>query len=568
MTEEERRRIISEEYADGILDSKVENKSIDYFLEGGTVNTIDNTFSVVYFPVSKVLQNLSDEGAYAIIPKLFTLLDTTNLEEMGVTRVQSATPLNLSGQGVLLGFVDTGIDYTNQVFKKADNTTRIVSIWDQTIENMQASEDIFYYGTEYTSDQINAALASDNPISIMPSTDELGHGTTLAGLAGGGPMANENFVGVAPQTEFVIVKLKQAKQYIRNYFFIPENVPCYQENDIMMGLMYLSRVAERLNRPIAISIGLGSNMGGHGGRSAIGELMTSIAGNNGIVVLTAAGNEGNAGHHYFGMIDSDNNYDTVELKVGENENGFSMEIWGQVPGSYSIDLLSPTGEYIPRIPARLRESRVINFLFERTTVYVDYLIVETRTGDQLIFLRFVNPAPGIWRIRVYGGGDVTSGFHIWLPITGFIVPDTVFVKPNPYTTITAPGNASLPITMTAYNYRTGALSLSASRGFTRENLVKPELTAPGVDIYGPGLNNSFSTFTGTSVATAEACGVCALLLEWGILRGNLLSMDTLDCKKLLIRGVKRTTAEAYPNREWGFGIIDIYRTFASLRGES
>lgn len=566
MTEEERRKIISNDYADAILEHQVDISSLNY-LRGGTINYIDDTFATIFFPAATVSQSIISEIGYAIIPKLFALVETSNLEDMNLSKVQTDTRLDLSGQGVLLGFIDTGIDYTNPVFRKADNTTRIISIWDQTVENMEAAEDIFYYGTEYTEEDINNALASENPLLVVPSVDEIGHGTTLAGLVGGSRAANEEFVGVAPLADFVVVKLKQAKQNLKDYLFVPENIPCFQENDIMAGATYLYRVARRLNRPIVICVGLGTNMGDHGGRSAICELMTTLAEKNGIIIVTAAGNEGNAGHHYFGMVDAAIGFDTVELKVGENENGFSMEIWGQVLGSYSIDLLSPTGEYIPRIPARLRESRVINFLFEQTTVYVDYLIVEAQTGDQLIFLRFKNPAPGIWRIRVYGGGDITTGFHIWLPITGFIVPDTVFVKPNPDTTITTPGNATLPITITAYNHRTGGLNISASRGYTRENVVKPDLTAPGVEVFGPGLNNTFSTFTGSSISTAEACGVCALLLEWGIVRGNFVFMDTQEVKKFLIRGVRRTTAGVYPNREWGYGIVDLYRTFVSLSGE-
>ncbi|MDF2801049.1 MAG: hypothetical protein K0S61_952 [Anaerocolumna sp.] len=567
MTEEERRKIISNDYADAIIEHHVDISSINSF-QGATINYIDDTFASLFFSAGTVSQTLINESGYAVIPKLFALVDTSNLEEMNLSKVQADTKLNLSGQGVLLGFVDTGIDYTNPIFKKADNTTRIISIWDQTIENMQASEDIFYYGTEYSEENINAALSSENPCSFVPCTDEIGHGTALAGLVGGSPDHNENFVGVAPMADFVVVKLKPAKQNLRDYLFIQENTPCYQENDIMTGLTYLYKVARRLNRPIAICVGLGTNMGAHDGRSSICELMSTLAERNGIVIVTAAGNEGNAGHHYFGLIDAAIGFDTVELKVGENENGFSMEIWGQVPGSYSIDLLSPTGEFIPRIPARLRESRIIKFLFEETTVYVDYLIVEAQTGDQLIFLRFKNPAPGIWKIRVYGGKDITTGFHIWLPITGFIVPGTVFVKPNPDTTITTPGNANLPITITAYNHRTGGLNISSSRGYTRENVVKPDLAAPGVEIFGPGLNDTFSTFTGSSISTAEACGVCALLLEWGIVRKNFVFMDTQEVKKFLIRGVRRTTAGVYPNREWGYGIIDLYRTFVSLKGES
>lgn len=567
MTEEERRKIISNDYTDAIVERRVDYTTISY-LSGGTVNYINETFAIIYFPVTNISQNLENESSYAVVPKIFGLLDTTNLEDLGVTRLQNNTTLDLRGEGVLLGFVDTGIDYTNPIFKNDDNTTRIISIWDQTIENMEASEDIFFYGTEYTREQINAALASDNPLSIVPTTDEVGHGTTLAGLVGGSAIPDQDFVGIATASDFVVVKLKEAKQKLKEFFFVPPGVNCYQENDIMTGVTYLDRVAQKLNRPIVICVGLGTNMGGHDGRSPLSLLLSNLGEQNGVVIVTAAGNEGNAGHHYFGLVDPTVGFDTVELRVAEGEKGFIMELWGQVPGIYSVDILSPTGEYIPRIPARLRENREINFLFEQTTVFIYYLIVEAQTGDQLIFIRFLNPAPGIWRFRVYGGGDITSGFHIWLPMSGFIKPDTVFVRPNPDTTITTPGNASIPITVTAYNHRNESLYLRASRGYSRSGVIKPEVTAPGVDIFAPSTNQSFANVSGTSYAAAQASGVCALLLEWGIVRGNFTFMDTVEAKKFLIRGVRRTTDEEYPNREWGFGIIDIYRTFSSLRGES
>lgn len=567
MTEEDRKKIISNDFADAIFRTQIDINMIPAFA-GSTLNLIDDTFATVFFSAGTVSQSLVNEIGYAVIPKLFTLLDSTNLEAISLNKVKNVTKLNLNGQGILLGFVDTGIDYTNSVFMNSDNTSRIISIWDQTIENMEAAEHIFYYGTEYTQDDINTALASENPLSIVPSTDEIGHGTTLAGLVGGSPMIEEDFTGIAPYADYAIVKLKTAKKNLKDYLFIPENVPCYQENDIMTGISYLYNLAVKLNQPIVICIGLGTNMGSHDGRSSISKMITSLAGKNGIVIVSAAGNEGNAAHHYYGIIDKTIGFNTIELKVGENENGFSMEIWGQVPGSYSIDLLSPSGEYIPRIPARLEESRVIKFLFEQTIVYINYLIIEAQTGDQLIFLRFKNPAPGIWRIRVYGEGDITSGFHTWLPITGFITPDTVFVKPNPFTTITTPGDTPIVITITAYNHRTDSLNLDASRGYNRDNIVKPDITAPGVEVYGPGLNQTFAIHSGSSISAAEASGICALLLEWGIVRKNFIFMDTLLVKKFLLRGVKRTTTEVYPNREWGYGIIDIYRTFLSLMGEN
>jgi len=567
VTEEEKQKIFSEDYADLLIEYEVDEQRLAEFT-GDTINYMDDTYAVIHFPVSRVTNRLRFESGYAVIPNLYGLLDTSNLEEMGVKRIQSTPALALRGQGVLLGFIDTGIDYTDSVFLNADNTTRIVAIWDQSIENLQATEETFNYGTQYFAEQINLALQSPDPLSVVPSTDDIGHGTTLAGLTGGSAVENVDFVGVVPEAEYVIVKLKPAKQYLKNFFFIPEGAVCYQENDIMFALYYLFHTARRLNRPIVICIGLGTNMGGHDGRSPLELLLSNIGERNGIAIVIAAGNEGNAGHHFFGIVDRSTGFETVELRVGEGENGFSMEIWGQVPGTYSIDMISPTGEYIPRIPARLGESREIRFLFERTTVYVDYLIIESQTGDQLIFIRFNEPAPGIWRFRVYGGGDITTGFHIWLPLTGFITENTAFIRPNPDTTVTSPGNSLIPITVTAYNHKNQSIYRNASRGYTRDNIIKPELTAPGVEVYGPDVGNTFSNHTGTSISAAEAAGVSAMLMEWGIVRGNFVFLDSIAIKKFLIRGVKRSDNTTYPNREWGFGIIDIYRTFVSLRGES
>ncbi|MDF2586266.1 MAG: hypothetical protein K0S41_107 [Anaerocolumna sp.] len=566
MDEEGRLKIISENYADFIIDYETITERLKEF-ENDTINFIDQRHAVIYFDISRTTRNLLYETGYSVVPKLFGLTDTQNLEEMGVKKLQSTVALSLRGEGVLLGFIDTGIDYTNSVFKNTDGTTRIVSIWDQSIVNLNASDEIFYYGEQYTTDEINQALLSDNPFSVVPSIDEIGHGTTLAGLAGGSAIADADFVGVAPESQFVIVKLKSAKLNLKEYLCVPQHVQCYQENDIMFAIQYLFNTARKLRKPIAICIGLGTNQGAHDGRNYLDLLISGIAERMGIAIVISAGNEGNTGHHYFGRVDQITGYDTVELKVGQNEYGFTMEIWGQAPGIYSIDIVSPSGEYIPRIPARLAENREIRFLFENTVLLIDYLLVEAQTGDQLIFCRFKNPAPGVWKFRVYGKGDINTGFHIWLPMRGFISEETYFVRPNPDTTITNPGNGMLPITITAYDHRNQSIYRNASRGYSRENIIKPDLAAPGVEVYGPTLNGVFSTFSGTSMSAAEVTGVAAMLLEWGIVRGNYIYMDTLEVKKFLIRGVKRLPNITYPNREWGYGMIDIYRTFESLRGE-
>jgi len=566
MNDIDRKKIISNDYADLIVEYSENPMNLSKF-PNDTINIIDEKYAAVYIPADRVTQQFFQKQDYSIIPKLLGLVDTSSLDEMGVKKVQNVPNLALNGQGVLLGFVDTGIEYTNPLFKNTDNTTRIISIWDQSIDNMQASSDIFYYGTEYNENQINEAIKNEAPLSIVPSTDQIGHGTMLAGLAGGSNLVESDFVGVVPQSQFVIVKLKPAKPNLKQLILVPKDAICYQENDIMFGITYLLNIANRLNKPIAICVGLGTNQGSHDGRTPLADLIYTQSNRIGIATVVAAGNEGNTGHHYYGEIDPRIGSDLVEIKVGEGESGFLMELWGSLPGSYSIDITTPNGEYVPRILPKLHESRFINFAFINTKILVDYFIVEAQTGDQLILFRFKDPTPGIWKVRVYAG-KISSGFHIWLPMRGFITEDTEFTNPNPNTTITCPGYSLTAITATAYNHKDQSIYLNAGRGFSRIDLIKPDLAAPGVNVYSPLLGNDFGEKSGTSIAAALTTGVSSMLLEWGIVKGNYPTMNSQQVKKFLIRGVKRNTNLTYPNREWGFGTLDIYRTFESLQGES
>ena len=178
-------------------------------------------------------------------------MDQTALEVSGILKMQNQPVLALKGRGVLIGFIDTGIDYTNPAFRYSDGSSRIVRIWDQTIQDGTPPVGILY-GADYTREQINAALLSENPYDLVPSRDMNGHGTFLAGVACGSESENGDFIGAAPQSEIIMVKLKEAKQYLRDFFFVKDGVPAYQENDIMMAVSYLNGVANILNRPLVI----------------------------------------------------------------------------------------------------------------------------------------------------------------------------------------------------------------------------------------------------------------------------------------------------------------------------
>ncbi len=555
--------VLSEDYAEFIVEN---GPTLESFMamQNACNAPINDTHAVVYVPIANLPANLIQLYGYSIYPSCFGLLDTGSLEASGVNRIRNLPALDFRGQGILIGIIDTGIDYRHSAFKNADGTSKIVSIWDQTIQTGSSPEG-FFYGTEYTQEQINLALQNTDPLSVVPSVDEYDHGTFLAGIAAGTANVENNFDGVVPDAEIVVVKLKQAKQFTRDFFFIPQDAVCYQETDIMFAVNYLLSISSRLMRPLSICIGFGTSQGAHDERGALSSYLSDVADTPGRAVSIAGGNEGTSRHHFQETISRGTESVTVELRVGPNEGGFSMELWGNAPSTFSIDILSPTGEFIPRIPARIGETRVIRFIFEATIIYLDYQILEAQTGDQLILMRFSSPAEGIWRFRVYSNIDLDSNFHIWLPMSNFISDATYFTQSSPETTLTSPGNTIIPLVVTAYDYTNQSLYLNASRGFTRTNNISPELAAPGVNLIGPAPDNSYRTGNGTSISAAHTAGIAAIILEWGVSQNVLY--DSVEIKNFLIRGAKRDPNISYPNPEWGYGILDIYDAFRSLREE-
>lgn len=563
MTEEERGRITSEEYTDLIVELDLNPRLLERFPDA-TIQIMNDWFAIAYLPVSQLSFQTISRFSYSSIPFAFGLTSQISLEASGIVRLRRVPVFNLRGQGVLIGIIDTGIDYTNPVFRQSDGMTKIAAIWDQTIESDRYPAG-YGYGTEYLAADINEALSSPNPLDIVPSMDEIGHGTMLAGIAAGSEDDGNNFSGVVPDSELVVVKLKPMKQALREFYIIPPGVPAYQENDIMWGVQYAIEVARRLGRPIAICLGLGSSQGSHDGFGGLGTFLYITAAFPGVAITVSGGNEGTMRRHFFSRVDAQIGYSTVELNVGEDEPGFTMELWGRAPNTYSIDILSPTGEYIPRISERLIVSREISFVFERTRIFIDYRMIEARTGDQVIIMRFVAPTSGIWRFQVYTRGDLEGSFNIWLPMDGFLSENTYFVQPDPYTTITNPGNTSTPITVTAYSPLNNNLYQRASRGYTRTGGIKPDLAAPGVNIMAPTLEQGYTEVSGTGAAAAHAAGVAAILLEWGGVRNNYPGINSVEVKKFLIRGANRSPTLTYPNRDWGYGMIDIYNVFDMLR---
>lgn len=569
MTPADKYKIISNDYMDLVIMYNGNPDSLKKF-EQYSPHLMNVYYAVLYIPVAEVTPRLLTDYGYNAIPKCYTLLDMQSLAESGVTKLRTNEPFNLRGNGVIVGIVDTGIDYTNPVFQKADGTTRIISIWDQTIDSVDQYPKLPfspYYGTEYTADQINQALKSANPLEVVPTVDEISHGTKLAGIAAGNENKENNFSGVAPNSDLLIVKLKQAKNNLRDYYSIPPDVPCYQENDLIWGVQYLIDMARILNRPVSVCIGLGTSQGAHNDSGNLNDIVSVIGDFNGVSITAAAGNEGNARRHFSGTLDQKTSPLSIELTVSEKDKGFTMEIWGDPPLIFSVDILSPSGEYVPTIYGRLEETRTIRFIFEQTIILIDYILIEEETGKQAIIMRFKNISSGTWKFQLTAKNDWPGAIHSWLPAGNFISNETYFLQPNANITLTSPANSTVPMTIVAYDSDNGALYTNSSKGFTTSDIINPDFAAPGVNLTCPGPNHSFTTITGTSAAAAHTTGIAAMILEWGIVNNNYKNLDTIGIKKFLIRGAKRNPQLKYPNTDWGYGIVDVFNAFSILRSE-
>jgi subtilisin family serine protease len=551
--------ILSEDY----IDLLVENNTLPLYGNNPTTQ-IDFVYSVVHLPSSSIDKCSLGKYPYYVFPSLYTFNSTISLEKSGIQQIQLNPKFNLYGQGVLVGIIDTGIEYQHEAFLNQDGTSSIVSIWDQTIQEGGIPPEGFLYGSEYSNEKINNALRSDTPLSIVPSQDVNGHGTMIAGLIAGKSSISANFSGVVPDSELVVVKLKEAKNINKTILGVPQEKLCFQETDLLFGIVYLLSVANKLKRPLVICIALGTNQGGHDGYGALSRSLIYVNRLPRIAVVLSAGNEGNTKRHYYGITTAGQRNTEFELRVGKNETSFAMELWQQVPYRVSIDIRSPTGEYIAPIYPGLNECFEINFIFESTIIWINNTIFESESGDQLILLRFASPQEGIWKFGISNIENATSNFHVWLPCDDLISNDTYFLESNPDYTLTSPGVTLDPTTVTAYDPLTDGIAIFSSRGYTRIGEIKPDLAAPGVNLTCPTLNNNYASVSGTGAAAAHTAGIIAMVLEWGVVSENYPSINGYIIKQLLIRGAKRTPILTYPNNIWGYGKVDVYGLFKML----
>ena len=463
-----------------------------------------------------------EEIEYVEKPKRYYYSVTQARTDTCVLPVTLREPF-LSGQGVLVAVLDSGIDYRRQDFRNEDGTTRIRYLWDQTLrpDLEKRPPQGFSIGVEFDAQQINASLnapSRQEGFALVPSIDVSGHGTAVAGIAAGSGNENGQYEGIASGSELLVVKLG-----------LPDVQGFPRTTEIMRAVTYAVNKGIELRMPLVINLSFGNSYGSHDGNSLLERFLDNAAEMGRTVVCVGSGNEGNSSGHALGNVRESQ---VVELAVADYERNLSIQLWKQYSDQYRIILRSPGGalEELPqaarpgKFTMRMEQTEILVYIGEPTPysaaqeIYFD-MIPQGRP--------YINS--GIWQIFIRPVKVVTGQYYLYLPSENVRSEGTGFYNPNPQVTMTIPSTASKVITVGAYDstYESyadfsgrGYVDTARTIGVTAAGLTKPDLAAPGVGVMGPDLYGGYQPFTGTSFATPLVSGSAALLMEWGIVKGN------------------------------------------------
>lgn len=549
--EECRARILSNDYTDEIAGYY---GMISLLSGEECYQLVNEDFAVVHNEREEDLERDTRAVSF-FMPYCFGLAQLSNLESVGVNRVRRISGFDYRGSGIIIGFVDTGIDYSHPVFLAADGVSRVRTIWDQS--NQQGTPPRgFAYGTEFGAEEIAAGTAPK---------DENGHGTFLAGIAAGKEDTGNDFAGVAPLAELAVVKLKEAKPYLKEYYCMPPGATAFSEADIMMGVRYLLEYAARREKPLVLCLGVCCALGSHRGTMPLSLYLNSLAYRPDVCLVTAAGNEGNARHH--ARLNLEDAPKEVELYVSSRGSGFTAEIFAEAIAELNLRIISPAGDDTPLLGSGFTGTEEFPLIFDRSVLYVERESL-MRTGTmQRIRLRFQRPAPGIWRLE-FGRSDMASEVNLWLPMSEFIEGEVYFLESDTSVTLCEPANAPLLLSVGGYSTENDSLAPFSSRGFTADGLNQPTLLAPSVNVQGPFVGGGYIEKSGTSIGAAYTAGAVALFLEYieeYRRSGTAAPMDTVLVRNLFSLGAVREDGVEYPSPAYGYGKLNLYGVFEFLR---
>ncbi|MDU1312544.1 S8 family peptidase [Clostridium septicum] len=530
----------------------------------------NNGFGIVFTPIEKIalIDSYIKNRVYEEAPAIYTLTAISPQDAAGALVYHNNPYIPLSGKGVIVGIVDTGIDYLNEEFIREDDTTKIIRIWDQSIE----SEEVVYglmFGTEYTEKEINEAIrvkkSGGDPYSIVPSKDEIGHGTAMAGIVGG-IGKNQELKGMAPDCQIAMVKMQEAtKAQLEFSGVTTEGRGRYGTGTVLTAVRYLERLANEVGKPVVIFIPVGTTVGAHDGTSNLEVYIDEISKTLGIVVVADTGNQGDADTHVEGRIEKTGQSIPIELRIGENQKTIDFKIWFSIPDRVSLDVISPSGERWGGIPAKFNQKYSGKFIYEGTFMDIEYFIPEELTGEEVISIRARNLSPGLWKFILTGDYIVDGRYWSWLPQDKLLAPGTKFLSPSQYTTLAIPATAKSVIVAANYDQNNNGVISQSGRGFTRDGRIKPDIAGGGQNAIVAKPGGGTAVMSGGSVAGAVLAGTCVIMLQWGIVDKNDPRMYANKLRGYIVRGAKLRSGDQYPNENWGYGMLDIPGIFSAIR---
>lgn len=476
---------------------------------------------------------------YIEFPKVFTITDIESNIASCVPQVWNN--YGLKGNGVLIGFIDTGIDYTHPAFVDINGNTRIKYIYDLYNEKI------------YDEAIINLALKNPDPLSILDLKDSAGHGTTVASVAAGGGDVNKDYYGVAPEASIIMVKITGDGVFKSTL-----------STQLMRGLKFLIDKSNELEMPLVVNVSLSTNDGAHNGTSLIEKYIDSYCQFNRVAVVIAAGNEGAAGHHFSTKLKG---REDVFFNIAENEKKITLQIYNSTLTKLEVEIVTPSGD-------------------STSTIFMSEGINKLNVGGHGVFIYNSGPKPfdkvgeisitisvnngtietGQWVLRVNNITKYEGIMDIWLPITARLNPKTKFLQPDPFNTLGIP--ATVPSVISVGSYSSSALNYSyfSGRGVERAgSIIKPDILAPGENILGAISKLRFGAETGTSVAAPQVAGVCALMIEWGIVKNNDPYLFGERLKYYILAGATRDKkGSIYPSKTYGYGYLCAGKTIELL----
>ena len=521
-----------------------------------------NNYAILLLP-EDAIDALADSPQVIYIerPRRLFFEDFPAIRSSCITAIQEA-PLFLTGKGVLLSVIDSGIDYMHPDFQNEDGSTRILALWDQTITPDPSKNFLsppgYTLGTLFTEEQINAAIAThtlQERTAFCPSFDTSGHGTHVTGIAAGNGRVQIANRGVAYEASLLVIKLGAPG---------PMGFP--STTQLMQAVDFSVRYAIDHQLPLSINLSFGNTYGSHSGTSLLETYLDSVSDLGRICIVTGSGNEGNNGGHAGGRILS-NTSKSLEFVVGDYERNLSIQIWKNYWDEIRIQLLPPFSQVpiqIPDVPGSWR------FAVGDTELLIYYSEPSPYSLYQELYIDFISSrtyiASGVWTFLLTAQNITDGIYDLWMPAAAIRGNATQFLSPTPETTLTIPSTAAKTISVGAYDSNTNTYAPFSGRGFTWNiNQVKPDIVAPGVDITSCAVGGGYETRSGTSMATPFVSGSCALLMQWGILQGNDSFLYGEKMKAYLIKGARKLPfVEKYPDPRVGWGALCVSASIPSL----